>query len=225
MTLTVSAVLTAARDYAVWFDRSRIPDAVAVRMLSDVQRDLLAKAATRHPDRFTATYTTSSWPADTITLPAFERILPPIRLNFSDSTLAPDECPLIPEAEADDYQDAQVPAYYQSGTTLKFAGSGSDHPEYSTASVTYLAAGADLTALTDALVLPDDAKLAMSAALAALFALRVTGMPLDGSDPANGVVTVNAASLSSRAAAAETQWLRQLTMQRAQQTSTLHAGL
>jgi len=225
MSLTLSAVLNAARDWSPWFDRSRIPDAVAARMASDVQRDLLAKGATRNPDRFTATFTSASWPADTITLPAFERVLPPILLNFSDSTLAPDEAPLINADEADDYEDGQIPAYTLVGTTLTFAGQGSDHPDYASATVNYVAASADLTALTDTLVLPDDAKLAVSSALAALFALRVNGMPIDGHDPKNGTVSVDVNGLGARAAAAEVQWLRQQSQQQMRRHVTLEAGL
>lgn len=49
MSLSLGTVITAARDRSAWFHRSRVPDAVAARFLSDFQNTLIGAAARRDP--------------------------------------------------------------------------------------------------------------------------------------------------------------------------------
>jgi hypothetical protein len=220
MSLTYADILRSARDASAFFDATRIPGGPAVRMASDIQRDLVAKAAKRDPELLATTTTltgatvvaalgSSGVPPTAVTLPAFYQI---VRIQSLTSSTQPSTLIAILPEEAHDYQSDR--AWFTVGAQVYFTGYSADWTDVVSAIVTYIPAVSDLAAETDGLVVPDGAKWAMTARLAFAFAMRVNGMPTATESPGSAPVQLDISAFSAQASQAESAWLAQLSDQR-----------
>lgn len=214
MAHTYLDILDAARDYSEWFDRPRVPGGPAIRMASDVQRDLYFKAILRDPWRF-AQRTTVSAPftlaAPTANLPAYHTLLM-AEVNYVGDTNFPDEIPIVSSERQTLYQ--QGTAVFVEGGALWLTGQTDDWSDVASITVWYIPTLSDLAQETDPITLPDGAKSALVLALAARFAVRVNGFPIDDEQPAKGTITIDVSSIAQMAQAAEAEWLKQIGYQR-----------
>lgn len=202
MALTFGQVDTAARDLSAFFDRTRIPQGVAARMASDIQRDLLGKAVRANPDRLATTTDVALAFGSAITLPAYELVVRG-RVNFTDASLDPDPLYFISPGQ----EHAPLVAFsgYLEGGALWLVGDADDWTGVDDITIWYVAAATDITTESTNLVLPDSAKGAVVSRLAAMFGARVSG--LDG-------VGVDVAGLMALAEREERGWLARLAQER-----------
>jgi hypothetical protein len=212
-------VLRAARDASAFYDATRIPGGPAIRFAADIQRDLVAKAAKRNPELMATTTTLTSatvvaslgvpgTPPSAVTLPAFHQI---VRIQ-SLGTGQPCTLIAITPDETEDYESDR--AWYSSGGSVYFTGYAGDWTGVASVIVTYIPLVADLATEADVLVLPDDAKWALTARLAYAFALRVNGMPMATEAPGSAPIQLDINAFSAEAMKAESAWLGQITDQR-----------
>lgn len=172
MALTFGQVETAARDYSPWFDRSRVPQGVAARMCSDIQRDLVSKLARANPNAIATSQTVSLAFGSAISLNAHELVVR-AQANFTDTTLDPAPITfLTPGMESMTW--ATYLAYLEGGS-LYLVGDASDWTAITNITVWYIAAATDITTEATTLALPDNAKEALAKRLAAEMALRASG--------------------------------------------------
>lgn len=224
MPVTFGQLQTAARDYSPYFDPSRIPTGSAARIASDIQRDLYTKAAKRDKDLMATRATVAVTLGSAITLAAHETVFR-LELVFTDASRTPERIPLIPEARKDLYEEAMEMAGFLRNGALWLVPNDTTHwSEVSSVAYYYLAALSDFSTTSTAMTLPDDAKMAVVTRMAATFALRVNGMPLDGANPKNGVIDIDVMAYTALADRAETQWLAQVTLQKMQQHTARLSG-
>lgn len=214
MSYTYLAILDAARDYSPWFDRTRVSSGPAIRMASDVQRDLYSKATRRNPWSVAARTTLNApFTLNTAitTLPAFTVVLR-AEVTYNADTEFPDEIPIVSSERQTLYQ--QGTACYLEGRAVWLTGTDSDWNDVASLVVWYVPAVPDMATESDLVTLPDDAKQAFVLALAARFALRVNGFPIDDERPDRGAISIDVGSFQALAQQAETTWLREIGLQR-----------
>lgn len=222
MSYTYHDVLTAARDSSAFFDPTRISGGPAIRMASDIQRDLVAKMAKRDPERLstTATLTASTVVAALsvsgaaplpVALPAAMQVVRMV-VRYGDTIRAHTLWAITPDEAV---ESANEMAWYLQGSNAYFTGTAEDWTAVTSVDVTYIPFVADLVTETDALTIPDDGKWAMTARLAYAFALRVSGMPVSTEVPdMSSVVQLDVSAFQAAATAAEQLWLSQASDQR-----------
>jgi len=226
VSLTYGDVLRAARDGSAFFDATRIPGGPAIRFAADIQRDLVAKAAKRNPELLATTTTLTGaavvaalgvpgTPPSPVTLPASHQI---VRMQSLTPSTQPCTLIAITPDETREYESDR--AWFTVGGQAYFTGYATDWTDVSSVIVTYIPAVTELATESDLLVLPDDAKWALTARLAYSFALRVNGMPMATEAPGSAPIQLDISAFSAAAGAAESAWLAQLTDQRRKMSRT-----
>ncbi len=229
MSLTYLDISIAARDMNVWFDFVHIPRGIATRMASDIQRDLLVKAAKRDPDGLSTTTTlTGATVVASLGTPPLPVALPSAlqyvraRVVTTGSSDQPDDLELI---TADHLSDWSGQGYWLQGSAAYFTGTTADWSNAQSVIVTYIPSPVDFTANTDLIALPDHAKGAFAARLAFAYAMRVNGMPASTDQPvAVDIVKVDVSMYAQLATKAEQEWLALLSDQRRKSRLTIPNG-
>lgn len=218
--LTYGQVLTSARDGSMFFDHTRISGGPAIRLASDIQRDLVSKLAKRDPERLATTATLTSAtvvaalavgnaPPLPVTIPAFMQV---VRIQVRHASGVPHTLWAITPDEAEEHQ--RQPAWFLAGGSIYFTGTAEDWTDMTQVDVTYVPFVTDFTAETDSVILPDDAKWAFVARLQLAFALRVNGSPASQEADLSQTVSVDVNAFAEMAKSAEAAWLAQQSDQR-----------
>lgn len=210
MATTVGSVITAARDYSPYFDRTRIPGGTALRLASQCQRELMAVAGQLDPDVVAARQTGVSVAAlnSAISINAHE-LVTRVEAVFTDTDRENEKVPLVSGARSRLLAHARA-AYLENGA-LYLTGEASDWEGVASVTVWYVPLVADFTTESTNLTLPDDAAACLTAKLALLFGLRVSGMPIEGTTQR---VAVDVAGLKLLADDALASWRTRIVRQR-----------
>lgn len=214
MAYTLGDLFTAVRDRSAYFDKARVPRGPLMRTATDVQRDLLRKAAQRAPDAFTATTVlTLTQPVTTqtaITLPAYLEVIR-VETDFTGASPKPEPTTVIPVSRIYDYQHNR--AVYLLNGSLYLTGESTDWSTVSQLTVYYLPLPVPFAAETDNWTLPDDAHDVFTARVALMAALRVNGTPVDNERPTSPPIQIDVGAFQSFSQEAEYQWMKALTTQ------------
>lgn len=186
--LVVGTVITAARDAHPAFDPSRIPDRVAIRLLSTIERDLAAEIAQVNPDYLLSTATIAgpitAGEDSPQTIPAFHHIRGGT-VRFADSSLDNRGLELVTWERR--YRQPSNYAAYLRGGVLFFTGEDGDWEGVDSVDVYYTpippALPETATALTASMTLGDQARGVCQWMLAQHMAVRAAAHP-NTPDPA-----------------------------------------
>ena len=218
MTFTLGDVINAARDRHPLFAKTRIPDAVFARFLTDYQRELLSKAMQRDATVLSTTFSVSSpLPSGNptgIVLPTYKRVLGGTVHLTSNTDNDPElDYPLTIVDYSLRLRTRAVYSCWITDNTLFQIGTDSDWEDVGSFDVQYVAEPTSFTALTDLFTLPDSARPCLVARSAYMAGNRIQGLP--------DVPKFDTSNLADDASEAETAWLADVGGQRKSRTSSV----
>ena len=185
MALTAAAVLNHARDLHPSLSTVNAPNVLGFRALSRIVSELYEEIAHRVP-AFLGVQATVTLPLPVFTagidlvalIPGgWKRLLDGFFTYTASSTNPPTTVRgnSIPYEQRD--MNCPLPAYTLRSNVLYLLGQASDYTNFSTFVLTYTPASVDISALTDTIPLPDDARAALVGMLAAFFLKRLIDDP------------------------------------------------
>lgn len=214
MSYTLGDLLIAARDRSPYFDKARVPRGPLARFATDIQRDLIRKAAMRAPDLFTTTQVvTIQNPAQVGTPITINANLEVVRVqtNYANNNPFPDLARVIPASRQYDYETERA-VYFLDGS-MYLTGQAADWGNVASLTVFYVPLPVPFAAETDAWTLPDDAHEVFTARLALQMARHVNGTPWDNERPQSPPIQLDLMDFMAEAQRAEHDWFVALVTQ------------
>lgn len=207
MSYTLGDLLTAARDRSPFFDKARVPRGPLVRFATDIQRDLIRKAAMRAPDRFTLTQviTIQNPPqvGTPITINANQLVVR-VETDFVGGNPLPEKTRLIPASRLYDYEMDRA-VYFLDGA-LYMTGQAADWANVASLTVYYVPLPVPFATEADLWTLPDDAHEVFVARLALQMARHVNGTPWDNERPQSPPIELDLTDFQAESQRAEHDW-------------------